>query len=362
MPSHFHSAKKFRRHERGEVPPPSTACASMAGQNGAGSSASGAARGPRARRKGRDRAAPAHARGLRCHWRLAAELGDRLFGEPRRSADAQRARDELQKRPAAGFVQPVEKRGEDARQIDLASLRSGCATTSASDRRRAAARRSRPEQGDRLREIADEIIGEIEQDRIDALARSALWIRPGLAWRKDERAGQRRERKAAVGIGRGAEIIGHQPAVCRGARARAEAVEKLSETVYARLCASRRLVVAIAEHMQRLGRNSAPARTVHQRVRLAMRDEKRCAAGLDDRGAEPVPIGVIGNDERNSTPRWRARARTRIQPEAKAAQRVGEFAAQSSFNAPGGQSTISPARSARPATLRSSPSAMPRLA
>ena len=39
---------------------------------------------------------------------LAAEARQRLLGEPRRDADAQAAGDELQKREAAGGVEPVE--------------------------------------------------------------------------------------------------------------------------------------------------------------------------------------------------------------------------------------------------------------
>ncbi len=51
----------------------------------------------------------------------------------------------------------------------------------------------------------------------------------------------------------------------------------------------------------------------------------------------------------NSTPRWRARARTRIQPEAKAVTGSANLRAQRSLSAEGGQITISPANSPGPA-------------
>ena len=51
---------------------------------------------------------------------LVAERRDRGLGEPRRHADAQRAGDELQQRPAAGLVERVEPGGELRGQLGFA--------------------------------------------------------------------------------------------------------------------------------------------------------------------------------------------------------------------------------------------------
>ncbi len=55
--------------------------------------------------------------------RLAAERRHRGLGEPCRDADAQRAGDELQERPAPVLVERVEPAGDDARQVELAGGR-----------------------------------------------------------------------------------------------------------------------------------------------------------------------------------------------------------------------------------------------
>jgi hypothetical protein len=56
---------------------------------------------------------------------LVAKRRDGGFGEPRRYADAQRAGDELQQRPAAGLVEGIEPHGQLARQFGLAERREG---------------------------------------------------------------------------------------------------------------------------------------------------------------------------------------------------------------------------------------------
>ena len=56
---------------------------------------------------------------------LVAERGGRGLGEPRRDADAQRAGDELEQRPAAGLVERVEPARELRRQLRLAERGDG---------------------------------------------------------------------------------------------------------------------------------------------------------------------------------------------------------------------------------------------
>ena len=58
-------------------------------------------------------------------------LGQRHPGEPRRDADAQAAGDQLEQRPAAGRVQPVEPAGDQAAHLRPAGAAQG-STTSAS--------------------------------------------------------------------------------------------------------------------------------------------------------------------------------------------------------------------------------------
>ena len=70
--------------------------------------------------------------------------------------------------------------------------------------------RRRPHQRDGLRQIADVVVGQREQHRIGALGdQRADHARLGMLER--QRAGERRERIAAIGIGHGAEIIRDQP-------------------------------------------------------------------------------------------------------------------------------------------------------
>ena len=105
---------------------------------------------------------------------------------------------------------------------------------------RLAVGRRRPEQRDRLRRVADIIAAHPEQDRIDRLLDQAA-DRRRLHMRDVERAGQRRERNAAVGVRRFLEIVADQLEL-GVARARVdEAVEKLGESAHrASQCANGR--------------------------------------------------------------------------------------------------------------------------
>ena len=68
----------------------------------------------------------------------------------------------------------------------------------------------RPKQRDGFGEIADIIVGHIEQCRIDALADQRA-DQSGFGMLKAERAGKRRQRITTFRIGRRAEVICHQP-------------------------------------------------------------------------------------------------------------------------------------------------------
>ncbi len=89
----------------------------------------------------------------------------------------------------------------------------------------------RPHEGDGLGEIADVIVGQFEQNRVGALGdQGADHARLGML--EGERAGERRQREAALGVGRGPEIFGHQPQLVVAARLVGEAVEQLGEAVH----------------------------------------------------------------------------------------------------------------------------------
>jgi hypothetical protein len=83
--------------------------------------------------------------------------------------------------------------------------------------------RNWPHQRHGLGKIADIIIGQLEQHRIGALGDQAA-NEAGLGVREAERAGQRRERPAALGIGRRTEIIGDQAELVVARRLVGEAV------------------------------------------------------------------------------------------------------------------------------------------
>ena len=97
-----------------------------------------------------------------------------------------------------------------------------------------------------------------------------------------------------------------------------------------------------------------------------MSDPDLAGADLGDGRGEFVPVGMIGDDQRQlDAACWRARARTRIQPEAKAGSGSGKRRVQRSSMADGGQMTMAPAKSLPLALLDVAgamrPSAMPRL-
>ena len=117
----------------------------------------------------------------------------------------------------------------------LPSVRS-VVTTSVSGRRRrvvvAGQSRLRPHQRHRLREVADVIIRQPEQHRIGAIGDEvADQSRLGVLER--QRAGQRRQRIAAIGIVGLAKIGRDQPQLVVAAGLIGEAIEQFGEAVHA---------------------------------------------------------------------------------------------------------------------------------
>ena len=154
----------------------SSGCASIAGAKGAGSTASGRSPRPSTQANsstvGRGEAVPDL---LDVVGGATADLGHRRLGEAGGDADAQRTGDELQQRPAAGLVEPVEPSGDEGRQAEFADR--GEAEHDGGQGRRLAIlvgrRGRRPQQRHRLGEVADVVVGEIETGRDRRAWRSA---------------------------------------------------------------------------------------------------------------------------------------------------------------------------------------------
>ncbi len=98
-----------------------------------------------------------------------------------------------------------------------------------------------------------------------------------------------------------------------------------------------------------------------ERILLPVGDPDFARAGFLDGLAKAVPISMVEMTSGNSTPRCRARARTRIQPLAATVSGSAKRRDQISERLEGGQMRISPARlpRGRPAARASGPSAMP---
>jgi hypothetical protein len=92
--------------------------------------------------------------------------------------------------------------------------------------------RLRPHQCDGFREIADIVVGQGEQHRVGALGDQGA-DEAGLGVLERQRAGERRQRIAALGIGRRAEKLGHQPQLGVAAVLIGEAIEQFGEAVHA---------------------------------------------------------------------------------------------------------------------------------
>ncbi len=163
----------------------------------------------------------------------AAQLGHRRLGEACGDADAQRAGDQLQQRPAAGLVEPVEPAGQERGQAELAD--GGKAEDHGGERGGLmiliVRRRRRPQQRHRFREIADVIVGEVEQVGIDTRGDQ----RPdqvGLGMLERQHAGQRRQGPAPLRVRRRAEKLDHQPQLVVAGGLVSEAIKQEGEAVH----------------------------------------------------------------------------------------------------------------------------------
>ena len=110
--------------------------------------------------------------------------------------------------------------------------------------------------------------------------------------------------------------------------------------------AVRLVLVAIADDGERPRFQPARLAPMHQRVLLAVRHPDFGGAGRGDGGGQAIPVGVVGNDERQLDA---ALARPRAHPHPARREAVtgsGKRRAHRSFIADGGQSVMVPASSA----------------
>ena len=207
MPSHFHSARKSRGIERGELGVLERMRQHQRAE-GRGALASGRGARPRASaNSGTVGRRERRARPPRSRRPSGRHVGQRGLGEPRRDADAQRAGDQLEQRPAAGGIERVEPAADERRQ----HLWRCVARSVRRPRRAPASGRSLPPAGcgqisaTVSAQVADIVVATAEQHRIDRarhqLARGCARLGHGA---DGSAAGQRGQRLAAVGIGRGA--------------------------------------------------------------------------------------------------------------------------------------------------------------
>ena len=332
-------------------------------------------RGLRARRTARRRAAPARARASRSRSAsLSPSAAAAVLASRAETPMRKRAGDELQQRPAAGLVERVEPARELRRQLRLAER----GRASRPPRRATACafgllrRIGRPHQRDRLRQVADIVVGQLEQHRIGALGDQRA-DHAGLGVLERQRAGQRRERVAALRVGRGAEIVRRSAAACRCGRARRRGGRAARRTVHAvpgsRRSRRRWRRRSRPRRHSRRWRAAAPCspRVVHQCTSASSwpcvtQISRRAGRGDGRRSARP------SRHDRRSPAAARRRAGARARAPASSRRRSTSpdresAATRGPCSADGGQSTIAPASSAlfAPRTGRSSPRSMPRL-
>ena len=235
MPSHFHSARYCPRSSFGRSAS-SSGCASISGRK-TGTAPASSGRGALPFEPGEEvevgRLQPVPDL-LDLAGLDPAQAGQRQPGEPGRGPDPQAAGDQLEQRPAAGGVQPVEPAGDQLRQLgpacgDKRPPPPPPAAASRPGRRpRAPARPAPPSRRGRPRS---------RRTRRTAPGRCA-WSRarapaPGLACAQLERAGQRRQPPAAVRVGHAAEIVARAAPAWRcagGCRAGARAARRRAST------------------------------------------------------------------------------------------------------------------------------------
>ena len=148
-----------------------------------------------------------------------------------------------------------------------------------------------------------------------------------LGWRNESAAGQCRQRPAALRVGTCARSNPPSAASWRCGGARSRAGREAGRSVHAGASRpGRRLLrlvdlrphflVAVAEHVQRARLDAARTAPMHERVLLAVRHPHLLRPSVEDGAAQFVQSQWSEMTSGSSTPCWRARARTRIQPDA----------------------------------------------
>ena len=162
-------------------------------------------------------------------------VGERLLGEPGGDADAERTGGELQERESARTVEMVEHPGQHPRRLQLAGQAQPLDRVAQPDRAVVEVGRfalgHRPEERDGLGAVADIVAAHAQQHGVDALLGQRT-DRGRLHIRDVERAGERGEREAAVGIGRFLEVIADQPELGQPRARVDEVVEELGESAH----------------------------------------------------------------------------------------------------------------------------------
>ena len=342
MPSHFHSPRKLRRIELGEILVLERMRQHRRAERG------GIAR-LRLRAAafepgeqvlvGRAEAVPDH---LDLVGLAPADERRRGLGETGGGADAQLAGDQLDERPASGLVEGVEpardpggeialggglqalhhvgEGGDVGRRVVVAEHDPPLPDQVRDRLLRGGAGRGgrRPEQPHGLRQVADVVVRHPEQHRVDPLGdEPADDVRLGLL--EHERVRHGGERPAALGVRRVGEVVREEPQLRVAPRLVHEPVEEGGEAVHERsslrergpravVCgrlAGQRLrlaLVAVPEEVQRPRPNPLQPAPVHQRVLLPVRDPDLPGPGLQDGAPEIVPVAMVGDDERQLDP------------------------------------------------------------
>ncbi len=154
--------------------------------------------------------------------RMVADIGGGLLGQTRRHADAERPGQQLQQRPPAGGVERIEPALQDRRGLHLGRPLQGLDDLAQAGRRPGVGI-GLPDQRQGLGEVADIVVGEMEQLLADLVLAEAGKIEP---------AGQRRQGPAAVGIGRLAQVSLDQPKLGIARRLEGERIEQLGEGLH----------------------------------------------------------------------------------------------------------------------------------
>ncbi len=150
--------------------------------------------------------------------------------QARRHADAQTACDQLQQRPAPFRLQGVQPAFDQTGRLLPA-----CALQRVNDlaQRRLAVGPvvgiGRPDQGDRLGQVAHIVVGPAEQHRIDPRL-GGLADHGRLRCGECQVAGQRRQRPAPIRIGRRPEIIAQENQLRLARRSQRQSIKQFGET------------------------------------------------------------------------------------------------------------------------------------